>query len=156
MYRHSHSRLFAFFRLKERQINIGRIDLRPGETTCYPLGRHFLSSHRALYAYLLSKLFLFYRTIQSSNKARLEISNSNYRSLFYIQLIFKLFLFNLVSLFTVKFICGTAGMAASHFDPIYRLFLGMVLPTEIHAENYLNVTILSEFFVSYLDSNASI
>ena len=47
-------------------------------------------------------------------------------------------------------------MAASHFDPIYRLFLGMVLPTEIHAENYLNATILSEFFVSYLDSNASI
>ena len=37
-------------------------------------------------------------------------------------------------------------MAASHFDPIYRLFLGMVLPTEIYAENYLNATILSEFF----------
>lgn len=54
------------------------------------------------------------------------------------------------------FICGTAGMAASHFDPIYRLFLGMVLPIEIHAENYLNATTLSEFFVSYLDSNASI
>ena len=32
MCRHCYSRFFIFFRLKEREINIGRMDLRPGET----------------------------------------------------------------------------------------------------------------------------
>ena len=134
---------------QERQINIGRIDLRPGQLTCYPSGGISLS-HRALLHLPLLKIvsYLSYYTIIQQSQARtfqfqfIEVfftsswsSNSSF--------------VKLVCLFTVKFICGTAGMATAHFYPIYtvyRLFLGMVLPTEIHSENYLNATILSEFF----------
>ena len=43
--------LFQFFRLKERQINIGRIDLRPGETTsretlCYHFKNDKYGTHQ--------------------------------------------------------------------------------------------------------------
>ena len=43
--------LFQFFRLKERQINIGRIDLRPGESTsretpCYHFKNDKYYTHR--------------------------------------------------------------------------------------------------------------
>ena len=124
---------------RANRLTSGRNDL------LYPSWRHFLCSHRALCAYLLSKLYYFIvpTIIQQSQTRTFQFQ--------FIEVFFtsswssKSSFLKLVCLFTVKFICRTAGMATSHFDPLYRLFLGMVLPTEIHADS-LNATILSDFF----------
>ena len=145
MYRHCHSRLFIFLRLKERQINIGLIDLRPGETTCYPSGGTFsLPIVPCTLTSCQNCSILSYHTIIQQSQTR----NFQFQFIavfFYIQLFFKLLFFK-IGLFVHCQVYWSNSRDGNKSLWSYTLFLGMVLPTEILAENYLNATILCEFF----------